>query len=132
MAEWAFDANIVSDLYKDAFGFRPSEGFWTDWIDSSNDEKQSIWDFLISALKASIAAEKEIEVQNVSSFEGRIKEAFLTGMFTRAEAIQAVLEALNLPDYSLMYGSESVCFELGLPLSYKTEFDPIVAKMQQN
>lgn len=132
MTEWTFDAATVSDLHKDAFGFRPSEGFWSEWISSSNDEKQATWDSLIRALEASMAAEKAIEDHHVSSFEARIKDAFLTGATTRAAAIQAVLEASNLPNYALTYGGESVCFELKLPFSYGTELDPIVAKMQQN
>lgn len=47
---YTFDERSVSDLHKDAFGFRPGEYWWREWQAASMDEKQQLWDDLIAAL----------------------------------------------------------------------------------
>ena len=59
--QYTFDENIVSDLYKEAYGTRPREGFWSEWDAASNDEKQRIWDSLLDT--SDRAAEMELECQ---------------------------------------------------------------------
>lgn len=49
--EYTFDERCVSDLHKDAFGFRPNHDFWREWELSDNDGKQVIWDSLIEVLR---------------------------------------------------------------------------------
>jgi len=53
-AVWTFDGDIVSDLHKDAYGFRPSQTWWEIWDSCLDSEKQKIWDDLLESLKASI------------------------------------------------------------------------------
>ncbi len=48
---YTYDDMSVSDLHKDAFGFRPSETFWQEWELSDRDARQRIWDDLINALR---------------------------------------------------------------------------------
>jgi hypothetical protein len=48
---YTYDDMSVSDLHKDAFGFRPSETFWQEWELSNPDARQQIWDDLIRALQ---------------------------------------------------------------------------------
>lgn len=48
---YTYDDMAVSDLHKDAFGFRPSETFWQEWALSNPDARQQIWDDLIRALQ---------------------------------------------------------------------------------
>ena len=46
-----FDEQTLSDLHKDARGFRPrSELFWATWATQDADGKQAIWDGLIREL----------------------------------------------------------------------------------
>jgi hypothetical protein len=51
---YTFNEIEVSDLHKDAYGFRPSESFWTEWQLANNDEKQFIWDEMIAAFENDI------------------------------------------------------------------------------
>mgnify|MGYP003353781401 CR=1 FL=1 len=37
-----FDDNTVSDLYKDTYGVRPGQAFWSAWAESTDDGKQEI------------------------------------------------------------------------------------------
>ena len=54
---YTFDEREVSDLHKDAYGFRPSYDYWREWELADNDEKQRLWDDLINALQWAIENE---------------------------------------------------------------------------
>ena len=48
---FTFDETILSDLHKEARGFRPREGWFLDkWNESDDDGKQVIWDGLIEEM----------------------------------------------------------------------------------
>jgi hypothetical protein len=48
---YTFDENILSDLHKDAYGFRPSGDFFREWDLLDNDGKQDLWEQLIDAVR---------------------------------------------------------------------------------
>ena len=49
---YTFSEELLSDLHKDARGFRPrSEWFWNNWNTSNDDGKQAIWDNLVEELE---------------------------------------------------------------------------------
>lgn len=126
MSQYTFDEDTVSDLHKDAYGFRPREGFWSHWNLSTMDEKQEIWDGLIRALKATMAEEQAAEEAAVAAFESQIVENMSMGAKTRTDAVRWILDSLNLSEYDRAYGGSYVCFELGLPYSMQGEFDLIL------
>jgi hypothetical protein len=77
--QYTFDESIVSDLYKEVFGFRPREDFWANWNSYSNEEKQVSWDQMIELARAEaeeyyqeqLAAEKYLEatvIPNIQSY----------------------------------------------------------------
>lgn len=41
-----FDESIVSDLHKDAYGFRPSGDWWARWRGMDADSKQIEWEYM--------------------------------------------------------------------------------------
>ena len=65
---YTFDSNIVSDLHKDARGFRPSEYFWEEWTQSPDNIKQTIWDSLCVEMEQSMAEQKAAEAQALVKF----------------------------------------------------------------
>ena len=72
-----FDENTLSDLHKDARGFRPrSEDFWNSWNTATDDGKQSIWDGLCDELDHAMMEEKEAEAAALVDFEKEV-EAFI-------------------------------------------------------
>ena len=73
MATYTYDSNIVSDLHKEAFGFRPSQGFMEAWKDMRPYEKQEEWDSLIAAMEETSAREKQMEEEALVSFKDQIK-----------------------------------------------------------
>ena len=69
---YTFSDDIVSDLHKDARGFRPSEYFWEEWTQSPDDAKQQIWDQLIDEMKASQEQEEAAEAANLVEFRKQV------------------------------------------------------------
>ena len=71
---YTFDENIVSDLHKDAFGFRPDSAWLRGWKTSTDDQKQSIWDYLIDEMNRSMAAQEKAEAQALNEFRAEIRQ----------------------------------------------------------
>lgn len=71
---YTFDENIVSDLHKDAFGFRPSEAWWRSWNFQDDDGKQSVWDYLIYEMNRSMAAQEKAEAEALVEFREEIRK----------------------------------------------------------
>lgn len=129
MTQYTFDPRTVSDLHKDAYGFRPGQDFWADWALASDDERQATWDILLKSLEATIDAEEAQEQAAISEFESRITLHELAGAPSREVAIEWIIQSLNLTQTELMYGGEYACFQLGLPFRFQNELDPAVAKL---
>lgn len=108
-----YDEDTVSDLHKDAYGFRPSQGWWVHWNSFSDVEKQTEWDSLIVAMEASSAREKEYEVAAIAKFEVLVTKTIANGAKTRESALRWIM------DGSTCNGDwEFLCYEHGLPYSY--------------
>ena len=52
---YTFSDQLVSDLHKDAYGYRPSEAFWLDWSRGTDDDRQSMWDDLLWVVDYEVA-----------------------------------------------------------------------------
>lgn len=72
MTGFTFDDAIISDLHKDARGYRPYSDFYTQWHESSNEEKQAIWDGLMQELDYTMKLEREVEEQALADFEASV------------------------------------------------------------
>lgn len=122
---FTFDATLISDLHKDARGFRPSGAFMDLFDESSDEGKQQIWDGLCRELDDELARERAEQAAAAESFERGVTAALLLGAADRETAIRWVVEGLELDDSDLMYGGSYICFELGLPYHMAEIFDPI-------
>jgi hypothetical protein len=128
--QYTFDEQIVSDLHKDAYGFRPREYFWAEWNNSTDDEKQTIWDGLCADLDAEIQREQQEQAAAVAHFEANVQRNMDLGAPSTEDAIRWILQSLDLSEYDLAYGGSYVCYELGLPYNMATTFDPIIKEMR--
>ena len=118
---YTFDEQIVSDLHKDARGYRPDEYFWEEWTQCGDDTRQSMWDTLLEELAAELARERDAYARAEIEFHQRVQGAMLLGAADELTAIRWILEAEQFTDNDLAYGSDYVAFHFGLP--YKGEFD---------
>ena len=89
-----FDEQSLSDLHKDARGYRPrSECFWGAWNQSTNDGKQAIWDSLIDEMVASQEAEAACERVCVEEFEAQVKQTMGYGAPDRETALRWITDS---------------------------------------
>jgi hypothetical protein len=112
--KYTFDENTVSDLHKDAHGYRPREYFWADWHAADNDGKQAIWEDLLADLSDSIAEEERSRQICIAATEKRIQEILDTVVgSTRADAIRYLDEA-----YDTRGDINFLEYHLGVPYGY--------------
>lgn len=60
---FCFDDNLISDVHKDAYGFRPSQSFMEKWDGMNRVHKQLLWDELCDTIDEGIKAEEEQEAK---------------------------------------------------------------------
>ena len=118
---YTFDEQIVSDLHKDARGYRPDEYFWEEWTQCGDDTRQAMWDNLLEELAAETARQRDAYARAEIDFHQRVQGYMLIGAEDELTAIRWILEAEAFTENDLAYGSDYVAFHFGLP--YKGEFD---------
>lgn len=110
---YTFCEDTVSDLYKDAYGIRPGEGFWTRWETATNDEKQEEWDWLVATLDRVTAEQNQQTERNIVRFGKRIQEVIDAGAGDRETALRWIMEADQCNgDW------EYLCYCNGLPYNF--------------
>ena len=90
---YTYDSKLVSDLHKDAYGFRPSVHYMVEWDKASPAGKQAIWDGLLVDLEHEIEQEKLATARSVEIFEGMITNSMLLGAADRDTAIRWLTQA---------------------------------------
>ena len=120
---YTFSDQLVSDLHKDAYGYRPSEAFWLDWSLGTDDDRQSMWDDLLLVVDYEVALEREENERRVREFEEEVAANLSRGADTRLIAVSWVLDArgANFLGSADAYGADWMRYELGLPYSYEDE-----------
>ena len=110
---YTFDNDTISDLYKDANGFRPGPYFWDRWVAMTDDEKQATWDDLCETLECEVAREKEMEKRAIVEFEQRVLKTIEFGAADRETAIRWMMDQAEVNgDY------EYFCWTQNLPYGY--------------
>ena len=124
---YTYDENIVSDLHKEARGFRPSPNFYETWKFASDDDRQAIWDNLCREAEAAAIAENERQQANIVWFETMISKNKSLGAADRATAIRWIVDSLDLTETDMKNcGADYICYLLGLPYSMKHIFEEVI------
>lgn len=113
MTQYTFDEDLISDLHKDAYGFRPSQSFWSIFAASNGDQKQAIWDDLCDALEATVARERQEQARAVERFEHLIADLIRCGAKDFEMALRWLHEA-----HDTNGDNEYLEFMLGLPYKH--------------
>ncbi len=122
---FTFDEDTISDLYKDAYGFRPGEYFWETWEDASDDQKQVIWDDLVEQLRRSNEMLADMEAIALAKFEAQIAKTMELGARDRETAIRWIVEGLDLGQYA---DAEYACWALNLNYKCAKLFDGVLPR----
>ena len=121
MTKYTFCENTISDLHKDAWGHRPSQGFWVRWNCATDDAKQKIWDDLIDDMVANDQAEAKAKKENASKLFLRIKETCKLGASNYRTAIRWILDADEL-EHDQYYDGGQLAWEYNLAYRHKKLF----------
>lgn len=101
---YTFDENLISDLHKDAYGFRPDQSYWNLFAAANPDQKQAIWDNLLKDLNRSIEQDQKEEQEAIAKFENRIdnlihdvtnRKAIVAWLLKEADGDEEHFEFLN-------------------------------------
>jgi hypothetical protein len=93
VAVYTFDEDCVSDLHKDAYGFRPASYWFTAWHSMTDDEKQTEWDGLCEALRRANEEDVIHEKIAIERFEQSVSNTIANGAGDRATAIKWLQDA---------------------------------------
>lgn len=108
---YTFDENLISDLHKDAYGFRPDQSFWSIFAAFNPDQKQALWDSMLADLERSIEEDRELQEEAIIKFESRIEN--LMHESTNVKRVVAwLMQAEECND------AEMFEFDNGLPFGY--------------
>ena len=127
---YTFDENIVSDLHKDARGYRPSQSWWEMWNESHSSRKQEIWDDLADELEQAMALEELDQARALAKLSDRILETMKLGADDTKTAIKWIIEAEEFDDFDLRCGASYFCFHFGLNYNVANKF-PIQEAMNE-
>ncbi len=105
-----FDESLISDLHKDAYGFRPSESFWSTFAAFNPEQKQALWDSLLADLKRSVDEDYEREESAIFEFEDRVDNLMHDGT-NRKAVIEWLMKEVD-------EDAERFEFVNGLPFGY--------------
>lgn len=111
--EYTYCDDLISDLHKDAYGYRPREGFFQRWQEATPAEKQEQWDWLCQVVERVLEEEAAQEKVSVACFEELVAETISLGAGDRETALRWIMEG------SICNGDwEFLCYEYGLPYGY--------------
>ena len=109
----------ISDLHKDAMGFRPrGEDFWNWWDNLPDAGKREYCDELCAMIDSQAAREAEEEAQAQADFEARIMGHIQLGAKDRTTAIRWIVQAEGYTEYD---SADYITWDLGL--GYRTKYD---------
>ena len=83
-----YSSDLISDLHKDAYGYRPRGRLFVDWAEASEAEKQEMWDIMTATLEANAKAERAQELKDVAQMEADIGAYMAFGARDRKDALR--------------------------------------------
>lgn len=111
---YTFDENIVSDLHKDARGFRPTQYWWDQWSLCTDTQKQTMWDGLCVELDEEMDRERVEKARAMLAVTERLEQMYKLGAKSEVQALQWIMKAEEFSDYDLQYGADYFCYHFCL------------------
>lgn len=119
MTSYTFDEKLVSDLHKDARGFRPTQSWWDSWDYQDDEGKQTAWNVLLDELEVEIARERDEKEAAERDFQKRIDDAINIGAPDEDTALRWILDGENFSLNDYQYGADYAAFHFGLSYTNK-------------
>lgn len=83
---------LISDLHKDALGYRPSAEWTRDFNSKSHSEKVRIWESLQADVETSIDRDRAVEEKALTAFKALLISAIEVGAADFATALRWVMD----------------------------------------
>jgi hypothetical protein len=93
MTNYTYSDELVSDLHKDAYGFRPREGFWDNWNAASPEMKEEIWCGLLVTMGDRMDEERAAQSKAYAEFRATLKNVMQTQGVNWKTALRWLQEA---------------------------------------
>ena len=117
-----YEESLISDLHKDAYGFRPNSQYWTDWSFMTAAERQQEWDHLLEKAREEDDRRESQELRSYELWCVDITELMAQHNISEARAIiwdmQNYVSDIN--DLSLY------CYKRGLTWSTEMEIEKLI------
>jgi len=111
---YTYDEMIVSDLYKEVNGVRPSQYWWSAWMTYTENKKQATWDALIIQNDSNIKSENTKKDYALGIFGDMITKNIALGAIDKITAIRWILQSENISKFDLAYGPDYVSYLFGM------------------
>ena len=121
---YTFDSNVVSDLHKDAYGFRPSTVWWRAWRDMDDAGRQEEWDRMCLLVQEGERARVRSEAAAQERWEAHIAQLMLMNRIDRATALRWDMDALDCQGDAGYY-----CFQWGISYHNEQEIRQAIEEM---
>ena len=108
---FTFNENLISDLYKDAYGSRSASAMWP--VNGTDAEKQAEWDRVCDIVELEIEAQKLRQDYAKHDFEESIAKCLSVGAKNRKQAIEWALHS-HCDDMTCKYSVDIALHSLGL------------------
>lgn len=92
---YTFDGTIVSDLHKDARGFRPGSAWWAAWRGMDDAGRQEEWDRLCREVEEEDRRRTQREAANLARWQDHIQRLMRDHGIDRARAILWDMQAMD-------------------------------------
>lgn len=122
---YTYDENLISDLHKECYGFRPSSIFWSEWAAGSPEYKQATWDYLVKGSQEQVELEEQAEKRAVLAFEEKVAQLQKLGATNRAMAVRWLAESVDCVNEDGSIDAGYFCYNMGLPYDMQKEFQSI-------
>lgn len=121
---YSYADELISDLHKDAYGFRPRGVYMQDWKDMTPGEKQAEWDHLCQLVEAGEQARKLAEGEAYDHWCTHILKLTLEHGVSHAQAVKQDMRARGA-DSDIGY----YCYLLGLSFSVESEISELLERV---
>jgi len=121
---------LLSDLHKEAYGFRPSMEYRVHFHSCPEGEKAMLWEELEEAAAERDAYRRAAEADALDALTDRIEETIKLGAPDRRSALEWIFEAEGFDAYDLMYGGDFMSYHFGL--AYRGQYHDLFNKVAKD
>lgn len=118
---YTYDDSLISDLYKDAYGMRPTPTYWTLWRAMPPNQKQGEWEYLCKLVAEADEARRIAEEEAFQHWISNIQAMMTELNLSKAEAIRMDMAAADCVNDTGFY-----CYTRRLSYSLGTEIDNLL------